>query len=70
MNHHEGTERLSKKGSEIHDQVSLSLKACRHHNLSEAARWAKSARAEMAKFITILETMQTAEKRDVLKYYN
>jgi hypothetical protein len=70
MNNHEGTERLSKKGSDIHDQVSLTLKACRHHNLPEAMRWAKAARADMNKFIAILEAMQAAEKKDALKYYH
>jgi hypothetical protein len=69
MNHKEGTEKLSKKASEIHDQISLCLKASRNHNLPEAMRWARSARVDMFKFIITLAAMQASEKRNALKYY-
>ena len=70
MNHREGMEKLSKKASEITDQVHLATKAARNHNLPEAMRWARSARVDMFKYITTLAAMQIAEKKDALKYYH
>lgn len=69
MNHKEGMEKFSKKASEINDQVGLAVKAARNHNLPEAMRWARSARADLFKLIITLAAMQIAEKKNALKYY-
>lgn len=70
MNHREGTEKLYKKNAEVVEQLHLSMKAVRHHNLGEAMRWARSARVDMFKLLQTLSAMQMAEKKNPLKYYN
>lgn len=70
MKHNEGMHNLSKIFSALSDEVGISLKSARSHNLPQAIAWLRLAKKDIIRAEKILLGMRHDEKRDALKYYN